>query len=200
MTSRRESILRASATAIAERGVRGLRVSDIAQVAGVSPGLLYYHFKDRDGLLAAALTYINDEARAYRQAAGGPGASREQLIDYVLAEIQDTPAVLENSLAWNELRACAVYEEPLREPLARTSEQWTRETAEAIRGAQAAGEVPDAVDADQVATVITALTEGLSARWLSGELSAERAREQLRATVELLIPAKGRTRTRTARS
>ncbi|UGT44982.1 TetR/AcrR family transcriptional regulator [Nocardia yamanashiensis] len=197
MTSRRrEAILRASATAIAERGVRGLRVSDIAQVAGVSPGLLYYHFKDRDGLLAAALTYINDQARGYRNAASGSGSSRTQLVDYILAEIQDTPEVLENSLAWNELRACAVYEQPLREPLARTSEQWTRETAEAIRVAQAVGEVLDTVQPDQVAAAITALTEGLSARWLSGELSAERAREQLRAAVEVLIPAKGRSRTR----
>ncbi len=68
MTSRREAILQASATAIAQRGVRGLRVSDVAEVAGVSPGLLYYHFKDRGGLLAAALTYINDRARAYRVA------------------------------------------------------------------------------------------------------------------------------------
>lgn len=199
MTSRRESILQASATAIAERGVRGLRVSDIAEVAGVSPGLLYYHFKDRDGLLAAALTYINDQARAYRKAASGSGASREQLVEYILAEIQDTPEVLENSLAWNELRACAVYEEPLREPLARTSEQWTRETAEAIRVAQAVGEIPDAVDPDTVAQALTALTEGLSSRWLTGEMTAEQARAHLRATTELLLPAKSAKRVRAQR-
>lgn len=115
MTSRQEAILQASAAAIAENGVRGLRVSDIARVAGVSSGLLYYHFKDRDGLLAAALTYINDQAREYRQAASGSGVSRRQLIEHILGEIQDSPAVLENSLVWNELRACAVYEEAMRE-------------------------------------------------------------------------------------
>ncbi|SKW13398.1 Putative transcriptional regulator, TetR family [Mycobacteroides abscessus subsp. massiliense] len=88
MTSRQDAILQASAAAIAENGVRGLRVSDVAQVAGVSSGLLYYHFKDRDGLLAAALTYINDQARACRQAASGPEVSRAHLIEHLLAEIQ----------------------------------------------------------------------------------------------------------------
>ena len=189
MTSRQEAILQASATAIAENGVRGLRVSDVARVAGVSSGLLYYHFKDRDGLLAAALTYINDQARAYRQAASGSGVSREQLIAHILGEIQDSAAVVENSLVWNELRASAVYEEPLREPLARTSEEWTRETAAAIRAAQDIGEVADTVDADSTALVLNALTEGLASRWLSQELTADESRAHLRATAQLMLPA-----------
>lgn len=184
MSERREAILRASATAIAERGVRGLRVSDVAQVAGVSPGLLYYHFKDRDGLLSAALTYINDQARAYRTAADGTGAPRDRLVNHLLAEIQDTPEVLENSLAWNELRAAAVYERPLREPLARTSRQWN-------------GEVADTVDPDETGLIITTLTEGLSSRWLTGELTTEQARTHLRAAIDALLPrrtTKPRTR------
>ncbi|MFJ4651700.1 TetR/AcrR family transcriptional regulator [Nocardia sp. NPDC088792] len=196
MTSRREAILRASATAIAERGVRGLRVSDIAEVAGVSPGLLYYHFKDRDGLLAAALTYINDQALTYRQAASGSGSSREQLVDYLLAEIQDLPEVVENSLAWNELRACAVYETPLREPLAQASRQWTTETAEAIRLTRALGEISDRTDPEHAAVTITALTEGLSSRWLSGELTTDAARTHLRIALDILIPPKGHNRPR----
>lgn len=188
VTSRREAILQASATAIAQRGVRGLRVSDVAEVAGVSPGLLYYHFKDRDGLLTAALTYINDQARAYRKAADGSGSARDRLVNHMLAEIQDTPGVIENSLAWNELRACAVYEPALRDPLSRTSQQWTSEIAETIRYAQAVGEVDNGIDPNQIATVTTALTEGLSSRWLSGELTADEARAHLRTTVDLLLP------------
>ncbi|MFE7797630.1 TetR/AcrR family transcriptional regulator [Nocardia sp. NPDC057440] len=191
MTSRREAILRASAAAIAERGVRGLRVGDVAQVAGVSPGLLYYYFKDRDGLLAAALTYINDRSRVYRKAADDSGSSREQLIGQLLAELEDSPEMVENSLAWNELRASAVYEQPLREPLARTSRQWIDEIADAIRVAQAVGDVSDAVDSAQVGLIVTALTEGLAARWLSGELAAGQARAHLRSAVETLLPTSG---------
>ncbi|MBV0920033.1 TetR/AcrR family transcriptional regulator [Mycobacteroides chelonae] len=189
MTSRQDAILQASAAAIAENGVRGLRVSDVAQVAGVSSGLLYYHFKDRDGLLAAALTYINDQARACRQAASGPEVSRAHLIEHLLAEIQDSPEMVENSLVWNELRASAVYEEPIRAPLARTSQEWTRETASAIRATQEIGEVSKTVDADRVAVLLNTLTEGLASRWLSHELSASEARAHLRAGAELMLPA-----------
>jgi AcrR family transcriptional regulator len=64
--SKREAILEACLAAIASRGVRGLRVNAIAADAGVSTGLLYYHFTDRDGLLSAAFDHINDRARAYR--------------------------------------------------------------------------------------------------------------------------------------
>lgn len=188
VTSRREAILQASATAIAERGVRGLRVSDVAEVAGVSPGLLYYHFKDRDGLLAAALTYINDRARSYRTAAGPSDSARERLIRQILDEIQDRAEVRENSLAWNELRACAVYEEPLREPLTRTSRRWSGEIADTIRVAQALGEISDTVDAEDLGVIATALTEGLSSRWLSGEIGTDEARDQLRKALEALLP------------
>ncbi|OAT67994.1 TetR family transcriptional regulator [Mycobacteroides immunogenum] len=198
--SRQEAILQASAAAIAQNGVRGLRVSDIARVAGVSSGLLYYHFKDRDGLLAAALTYINDQSRVYRQAASGSGISRTQLIEHILGEIQESAAVMESSLVWNELRASAVYEEPIRQPLARTSAEWTRETAGAIRAAQEVGEVPKNVDADSIAIALNALTEGLASRWLSHELTAAQARAHLRATAEILLPADGRDENKPASS
>ncbi len=92
MSERRDAILKASATAIAQRGIRGLRVNDVAEVAGVSPGLLYYHFKDRIGLLEAALNYINDRARAYRSEGEGSGDSaRDRLTRSLLGEIQDRP-------------------------------------------------------------------------------------------------------------
>lgn len=138
------------------------------------------------------LTYINDQAREYRQAASGSGVSRRQLIEHILGEIQDSPAVLENSLVWNELRACAVYEEAMREPLARTSQEWTRETAAAIRAAQDIGEVSESVDAERIASVLNALTEGLVSRWLSHEITAAEARAHLRATAEAMLPRNDR--------
>ncbi|KIA65991.1 TetR/AcrR family transcriptional regulator [Nocardia vulneris] len=192
MASRREAILRASAKAIAERGVRGLRVHDVAEAAGVSPGLLYYYFKDRDGLLAAALTYINDRARESGTASEGSDSPLDRLHAHALADIQDEPEVFENALVWHELRASAVFEMPLRAPLATTSRQWDAEIADAIRLAQAAGDVPQSVDPKAMGLIVTALTDGLSARWLSGELSTEQARAHLTIALKALLPATNR--------
>jgi hypothetical protein len=62
VVSRRDSILKAAATSIARVGVRGLRVDEVAREAGVSLGLVYYHFTDRAGLLAETFKFLNDRA------------------------------------------------------------------------------------------------------------------------------------------
>jgi AcrR family transcriptional regulator len=186
---RRTNILRASATAIAERGVRGLRVNDVAEVAGVSPGLLYYYFKDRIGLLEAALIHINDRAREYREEdPGQPTTARELLQHALLGEIQDRPDVVENSSAWNELRASAVFEEALREPIARTTAAWIGDIAEAVTDAQQAGEVAADIDPQNAATTMVALIEGLSGRWLCDEIPTSYARDIVVAAMDAVLP------------
>jgi AcrR family transcriptional regulator len=50
----RERIIEACERVIARGGLRGFRMGDVAREAGVSIGLLSYHFGDRDGLLQAA--------------------------------------------------------------------------------------------------------------------------------------------------
>ncbi|MBJ8346655.1 TetR/AcrR family transcriptional regulator [Antrihabitans sp. YC2-6] len=189
MSEKRDAILRASAKAIAERGIRGLRVNDVAEVASVSPGLLYYHFKDREGLLDAALKYINDRARAYRtEGDESADSARARLAHALLGEIQERPDVVENSLAWNELRASAVYEVALREPLARTTAAWVADIAEAISQAQLEGSIATGIDPHSTAVIMTALVEGLSGRWLCHEVSTAEARSFVLAAIDALFP------------
>jgi len=57
----RTRILASARTEIERRGILGLRVADVARGAGTSITLIYRHFKDRDGLLAAVLGDIYDE-------------------------------------------------------------------------------------------------------------------------------------------
>ena len=182
--SKREAILEACIAAIASRGVRGLRVNTVAADAGVSTGLLYYHFTDRDGLLSAAFDHVNSRARAYRAVGDVPEDSpRTRVERHVVDEFQDDPAVVESSAAWHELRASAIYEQRLRPALARAARDYATELADEIRAAQASGEVDQAVDADRVGMVITTLMDGLDGRWLCNELSTEEVRDLLRFTL-----------------
>lgn len=48
------------------------------------------------------------------------------------------------------------------------------------------------MDAECVASVLNALTEGLVSRWLSQEITAAEARAHLRATAEAMLPRSGR--------
>ncbi|WP_194896840.1 TetR family transcriptional regulator [Catenulispora pinisilvae] len=202
MASKRDLILQAAVGMIAQSGVRGLRVEEIAAKAGASTGLIYYHFKDRAGLLRATLDYISDRADRYTAQAlatakgaaasgpGGAGASgpadrdaRSELEQTLLLELQDTDEIRENSTAWGELRASAIFETDLRERLEGATAAWVAEMAERVALAQEAGQAREGVEPEDVAERLTALVEGLSERWLSGTLGLERARDLLRGAI-----------------
>jgi AcrR family transcriptional regulator len=186
--SKRDAILEASAKAIAERGVRGLRVNDVAEYAGVSTSLLYYHFTDRDGLLRAALFYVNDRAIASRTRADVPGTTeRERIINQLLIEFGDEADIVENARAWHELRASAIYEEALREPMIEATRMWHADVAAGIRRAQEAGELSAGLDADKAALALTIFMEGLDGRWLSGDRSTADVLALMRSFAEELL-------------
>ncbi|MFF3955159.1 TetR/AcrR family transcriptional regulator [Streptomyces sp. NPDC001890] len=190
MASRSTQILEAAARVIARRGVRGLRVEELAAEAGVSTALIYYHFKDRTGILRQTLEFISDRAERYtaqRDPDAEPLSPREELDQTLLLELQDTTEVRENSSAWGELRASAVFDEALREELARATLVWVQDVAGLLGRVQP---MAPAVALAAAAERLTALLEGLSMRWLSGTLQIAHARtlmsEAIDAEVERL--------------
>ncbi|MFF2121673.1 TetR/AcrR family transcriptional regulator [Kitasatospora sp. NPDC058184] len=191
MASRKTSILEAAARVIARRGVRGLRVEELAAEAGVSTALIYYHFKDRTGILRQTMEFINDRAERYttERAEGAPPLTpREELEQTLLLELQDTAEVRENSTAWGELRASAVFDETLREDLARATRIWVQEVAELLGTVRP---MSSAVALAGAAERLTALLEGLSTRWLSGSLPLAHARTLMADAVDAEVARLG---------
>ncbi|WP_302168754.1 TetR/AcrR family transcriptional regulator [Streptomyces sp. TBY4] len=182
-----------AARVIARRGVRGLRVEELAAEAGVSTALIYYHFKDRAGILRATLEFINDRAGRYtteRDPGHPPLDALGELEQTLLLEFQDDPAVRENSTAWGELRASAVFDPDLREDLAEATRIWIQEVGELlaqVRPLAAAATVSGAAER------LTALVEGLSSRWLSGSLPLAHARELMVAAIAAELDRLART-------
>ena len=177
-------ILEAATRVIARRGVRGLRVEELSAEAGVSTALIYYHFKDRAGLLRRTLEFISDRADHYT-ASGLPAATtaRGELEQALLLELQDDPSVRENSTAWGELRASAVFDDDLRDQLRTATRHWIGDTAELVERARGESALAATLQPVEIAERLTALVEGLSQRWLSGSMTLERARELLRAAI-----------------
>ncbi|MFJ2768818.1 TetR/AcrR family transcriptional regulator [Streptomyces sp. NPDC087300] len=180
---RRTEILRAAARVIARHGVRGLRVAEVAAEAGISTALVYYHFKDRAGILHRTLEFISDRAERYtaahprRERDGDP---RRDLERSLLLEFQDRPEVRENSTAWGELQATAVFDPELREALAEARLIWIGELTDTLgRIHPAAPEPARTVAAER----LTATLEALSTRWLSELLPLGHARELMRDAI-----------------
>lgn len=55
---RREAILASAFQVAAREGLRGLRMRAVAEVAGVSKGLVFFHFSDRETLVLSLLDWM----------------------------------------------------------------------------------------------------------------------------------------------
>ncbi len=192
MSDKLTQILTAATTCIARNGVRGMRVNDVAAEAGVSPGLLYYHFTDRAGLLAATLDYINKQVSKNDVPSSLHDAEdRDRYLRHLLLdEIKDDADVRRNSVAWNELRACSIFEPELAEPLSRTTADWNHEITQAIL---AVAEGASEKEAATTAELLTCLVEGISGRWLNGFITTEHAHSLLATAIDALAGARPAT-------
>lgn len=189
--TKKDHIVEAAATVIAAQGVRRLKVEDVAREAGTSTALLYYHFADRSGLIRAALEHANQQAPSMLDA---DEVDREQnartwLVQALLAELDDAPAVRNNSVVWNEVSTSATFDPALREALQSVTDSWNAKVARTVVAGQADGSIDPTADADELAEQLTCLVEGLSLRWLAGTLELQRARTLLAGSLAVLLPA-----------
>ncbi len=177
MNDRRTALLVAAIEEIAHKGTRGMRVEEVARRAEVSPALIYHHFGDRSMLLRAALEHIGAQADAYTDNSDGTG--RERVLSMLLAEIQDEESVRTNSAAWGELRDTAIFDPILRPTIAELTAKWVDDIAALVIDGQRDGSIDLALDPPAMGVRLSALVEGISARWLTGILTTDETREHL---------------------
>ncbi len=77
----REKLLAAAETVFGTRGYENTRITDIVSEAGISHGLFYRHFADKDAILNAVLDRLNERLRdsSGRMAGDGRVPTLEQL-------------------------------------------------------------------------------------------------------------------------
>jgi len=158
---RRERILRATVDVVRTRGFAGARVSDIAEAAGTSQGLVLYHFQSLAGALDAALTLLEDEfyddlARDLQEQVG-PVERLRHMADLGAGQ---GPAVGDWRL-WLELWVRALHDPDARETRESLDRRWRAALREVIAEGVAAGDF-DPVDADAAAIRLASLMDGLA--------------------------------------
>ena len=72
---RRQALIRAAFTAIAERGFEGFRLRPIAAAAGIDHSTLHHHFPTKEYLIAAVLEHVTSQFEG-TMPAGLPPAAR----------------------------------------------------------------------------------------------------------------------------
>ena len=58
----RQKIISAAITAVRQYGIEGVRIQNISDIAGITPGAVYRHFKGKDELLTECFTYVDKQA------------------------------------------------------------------------------------------------------------------------------------------
>ena len=169
----RDRILDAAVRRIASDGIDAVRIARIAMDAGVSSGLVHYHFSTREALLAEALEHSFESAGDVLGVRADLRAMVEQCLP--LPGEQERDLVL-----WVELWLRAVRHPELRPTAARLYARMQDWFAEAIEDGVARGEYAPC-DARAVADRVLALIDGFGVRALMGDpaVPLERAREEV---------------------
>lgn len=114
--ARRVQLIEATIEVLAERGYARTTLSDVANRAGLSHGLVNFHFQSKDLLLAETLSHLAEEYRqTWVAALAGAGAGAAERLDALLratfAPTIFTPSRLAAWVAfWGEAQSRPLYQ------------------------------------------------------------------------------------------
>jgi AcrR family transcriptional regulator len=177
---RHQEILDAAARVITDRGLAETRIQDIAERAGVSPGLILYYFESKDRLLADALTHANDRfyLRLSRELRRLPDArpQLERLIELSIPGLLPEYERLEEWALWIEVWVRALHDADMAKEHEALEKRWRASIADIVRHGQETGEFPVDDDPGDVAVRFGSLIDGLAIQVLMNnpEVTPER--------------------------
>ena len=110
---RRQQVIEATLLVIATRGLARLTLAEVAREAGISHGLVLFHFESKESLLSETLAYLADEYERNWKAAllgAGPGAA-DRLHAMIEADFNPAMTTPTRLAAW-----CAFWGEAQSRP------------------------------------------------------------------------------------
>ncbi|MFI7386451.1 ScbR family autoregulator-binding transcription factor [Streptomyces sp. NPDC049813] len=161
----RKTVLAAAAQAFAARGFPPVTVQDVAELAGMTKGAVYFHFANKEALAQAVANdfyaYLDSIATAVRAEALPPVARVQQLLLRTARAFRDNMTIQAGARLQIE-RAYIGIDLPV------PYRGYQAMVATALREAVEAGEMPASTDPEMLARVIVAAFFG--AQHISGVL------------------------------
>lgn len=151
----------AATTGLLDRvGLAAIRVSDVARALDVSPGLVFYHFGNKDALVAEAFGYAVDQDLRRLDQAVARGTDPVDRLRRVLRLYGPTGSATGWRL-WIDAWALAQREPVIRKVLRRLDQRWSAVLLGVVEDGVAEGafRCPDPAAA---VTRVSALLDGLS--------------------------------------
>ncbi|HET7900122.1 MAG TPA: TetR/AcrR family transcriptional regulator [Candidatus Nanopelagicales bacterium] len=183
---REELLVEAAAAVIAERGLAHVRVADIAERAGMTPGHVTYYFPSKTELLVRAIESsedrLLDELTTVLARVRDPWRRLERLLGLSAASGADDPGWVLWLQVWQE----ASLDDTARAAQERLDARWREILADVLRyGAERGVLVVE--DADATALVLSSMVDGLSIQVSLGGLDRADMMRLLRQTARRLL-------------
>jgi AcrR family transcriptional regulator len=187
----RDKILAAAAECIVRDGLAQVRMAAIARTAGVSSGLLHYHFDTKEQLFGEVLKYshaLSTELNQHALANAGDGPA-EQLASFLDRCLPSDHQRADEWLLWQELALLCVRDPHLATVGRELYEDLYVTVADIVHRGVAAGVFETALEPRFVAETAIALTDGLGERVLANDpqLGIEQARDAIAVAVGILV-------------
>ena len=160
MEVRREEILTATTDLLDRIGLSAIRVADVAEELGVSPGLVFYHFGTKDTLVAEAFAHAVDRDLDRLDHAVARGTDPTDRLRRVLRNYGPTGTAAGWRL-WIDAWALAQREPVIRRVLRRLDHRWQAALLEVVDQGVAEG-VFTCPDPTASVARVSALLDGLS--------------------------------------
>lgn len=115
--ARRQQLIDATIETIAARGYSRTTMTDVARHAGLSHGLVNFHFETKEKLLTETLTYLAEEYRQnWTAALGSAGPQPAQQLDAILRADFDPAICTRSKLSawcafWGESQCRPMYQD-----------------------------------------------------------------------------------------
>ncbi len=187
----RTRILAAAAECIVRDGLAQVRMAGIAREAGVSAGLLHYHFDTKEQLFVDVLTssYRRSSALNERLLQSSGSAAPQRLATFLDRCLPSDDRLAHEWLLWQELALLCLRQPDLAKVSADLYEDLYSSVTTIIDGGVESGVFSTHLAPRMVAETAVALCDGLGVRILAGDphLTLPDARRILAATVGTLV-------------
>lgn len=181
LTDRQRELAAVALRIVAEEGIAGVTFRSVATASGWSLGAVQKAFSSKAEMYAAMFATL-------RQAAG-PGPSQppgtptvhDWICDLVLSILPLDQARRDLTLQGQAFADRAAYDTALASAIARGDDELRTLLASLVAKGQETGEIPAAVNPQEAAWAILALTQGLAAQLLYDPLSEHTASTRVRS-------------------
>ena len=183
---RREQILRAAETVVADKGLDSLRMDEVADRTGLSKGTLYLYFRNKHDLSLALLERVLEQELDAVEGISATASDAENalraFVERVVADVERVIRVIPISYGFLSI---AFRNRHVQQALKQYVRRYIDSLVPILRSGMESGEFQP-VDPQEAAIAVASVVEGTMALWMYDRTMIEPARH-IRSGVENLL-------------